>query len=58
MDIDHSKIWLLYVLIGLLLSCVSMFGNKLPKGIWGVYGIGFAIIGILLAIFQKDKKRD
>lgn len=58
MDFDHSKIWLIYILIGLILNCISMFGNTLPKGIWGVYGIGFAMIGILLAIFQKDKKRD
>ena len=58
MDIDHSKIWLIYTLLGLILSCVVMLGYQIPKGAWGVYGIGFAVIGILLAIFKKDKKKE
>ena len=57
MDIDNSKIWLIYTLIGLILSCVIMLGYKVPKGIWGVYGMGFAILGILLAIFKKDSEK-
>ena len=45
-------------LLGLILSCVVMLGYQIPKGAWGVYGLGFAVIGILLAIFKKDKKKE
>ena len=53
-----STIWLIYTLIGLILSCVVILGYKIPRGTWKIYGIGFAIIGVSLSLLKKIYKLD
>ena len=48
-----STIWLIYTLLGLILTCVVILGYKISRGTWEIYAIGFAIIGFSLLFLKK-----